>query len=213
MKRLLKISSITGSTLAPIASRRAAASTLRSTTWFFGGDFGAPALFDDDRLVRLDDQRRAGDASAERDFLAHEHLRVAPGAVGEEPRGALWGGRGDGANGARALGEPRRAAGRLDVDRLDDQRLGAVDEAEARLVRVLERAAHRAERAPFDFERGVGAGVAQLRARAQLDASARDALRLRLLSPPRRRAWRRAARAAPAPVRSRAPRRPGCGWR
>src|SRR5450755_2919633 len=34
MKRLLKISSITGSAVAPIASRRAAAFTRRSTTWF-----------------------------------------------------------------------------------------------------------------------------------------------------------------------------------
>ena len=51
-------------------------------------DRGAPALFDDDRLMRLDDERRAVDGRADRQRLAQIDIRLAPGAVGEETRRA-----------------------------------------------------------------------------------------------------------------------------
>jgi hypothetical protein len=71
----------------------------------------------------------------------------------------------------------RGAAARLHRDRFDDDRLAAVDEAEARAVRRLESAAHVIDRhgpsGPFeafaapggesrDGERRVGAGVADM---------------------------------------------------
>ena len=49
-------------------------------------DLRAPAFFDDDRLVRLDDQRRAVDLRAEREIFAQEDARVAPFAVRKETR-------------------------------------------------------------------------------------------------------------------------------
>ena len=45
-------------------------------------------MFDDDRLVRLDDQRRAVDASAERQRLAQIDMSLAPRAVREKPGSA-----------------------------------------------------------------------------------------------------------------------------
>ena len=65
---------------------------------------------------------------------------------------------------ARLLPELRAAADRLDRHRLDDEVLLAVDEAELRLVRLLERRLHRGERAGLDHQRGVGAGIADVRA-------------------------------------------------
>ena len=56
------------------------------------------------------------------------------------------------------------AADRLDRDGLDDEILLAVDEAELRLVRLLEARLHRGERAGLHHQRGVGAGVADVRA-------------------------------------------------
>ena len=49
-------------------------------------DRGAPALFDDDRLMRLDNQRRPIDGSAGRQGLAQIDIGLPPGAVGEETR-------------------------------------------------------------------------------------------------------------------------------
>ena len=51
-------------------------------------DRGPPALFDDDRLMRLDDERRPIDGGAGRQRLAQIDIRLAPGAVGEEARRA-----------------------------------------------------------------------------------------------------------------------------
>ena len=103
-----------------------AASTRRSTTWFFARDLGAPAVLDDDRLMRLDDQRRARrPARRARDARAG---RRSPRARRRWRRTALRARRTGAARSLdrlRALGKARRAADRLDVDRLDHERLGA----------------------------------------------------------------------------------------
>ena len=74
------------------------------------------------------------------------------------------------------LAELGAAADRLDRHRLDHQLLGAVDEAEARLVRLLERGLHLGERAGLDHQRRVGAGVADVRADDHLDLARGHAL-------------------------------------
>ena len=44
----------------------------------FRCDLGAPALFDDDRLMRLDDERRPIDARADGKRFAQEDIRLSP---------------------------------------------------------------------------------------------------------------------------------------
>ena len=75
-----------------------------------------------------------------------------------------------------ALAELGAAADRLDRHRLDHQLLGAVDEAEPRLVRLLEGGFHFGERAGLDDQRRVGAGVADVRADDHLDLGGGHAL-------------------------------------
>ena len=75
-----------------------------------------------------------------------------------------------------ALAELGAAADRLDRHRLDHQLLGAVDEAEARLVGLLEGGFHFGERAGFDHQRRVGAGVADMGADDHLDLGGGHAL-------------------------------------
>ena len=51
-------------------------------------DLGAPALFDDDCLMRLDDERRPIDGGADEKRLAQKDLRLAPGPMRKEARHA-----------------------------------------------------------------------------------------------------------------------------
>ena len=75
---------------------------------------------------------------------------------------------GEGSFAARGLqllfAEFRAAADRLDRHGFDDELLLAVDEAELRLVRLLEGRLHRGKRAGLHHQRRVGAGVADMRA-------------------------------------------------
>ena len=139
MKRLLKTSSITGSASVPSAACRCFFSMRRKQHVVLGGDLRAPAGLDDDRLVALDDQRRAGDLLAGFQRLAAEDRGVAPFAAAEEfsrlCRARLVAFL-QGAVGLVAAGDAAVLA--LHFDRLDDQRLVRIDEAELRLVRGLE---------------------------------------------------------------------------
>ena len=91
-------------------------------------------------------ERGAVDARADRQRLAQDRRspsRHAPLEKNRVARAGVDAPRSRRRIGARPLGEARRAADRLDRHRLDHERLGAVDEAEARLVRALEGAPHR----------------------------------------------------------------------
>ena len=176
MNRLLNTSSITGSASVPMACVRLSASTRVSTRWFFARQLGLPAGLDHDGLVRLDDD---GGASTLWPGLSCSRVKTRPRAiaVGEEPRAprrraAAW--RACALHGL--LAELGAAADRFDRHRLDHQLLGAVDEAEARLVRLLEGALHRGQGAGLDHQRRVGAGVADMRAHDHLDLGRRHAL-------------------------------------
>ena len=111
-----------------------------------------------------------------RELVAGEDRGLVPFPVGKEF--GLAGGRGElGARGlVRALAELGAAADRLDRHRLDHKLLAAVDEAEARLVRLLEGGFHFGERARLDDQRRVGAGVADVGADDHLDLAGRHAL-------------------------------------
>jgi hypothetical protein len=106
-----------------------------------GGELRGPAILDHDGLVRLDDDGRAGDALPSRHRLAPDDRRLVPlpfreeaGALGDLGLAAVLG--------RRSLLEVGAAADGLDLDGLDDQRLGLVHEAEAGLVRRLEGVLH-----------------------------------------------------------------------
>ena len=127
-------------------------------------DRGLPAGLDHDGLVRLDDDRRTFDLVAGLELVARVDGGVVPLAAEKNfVRRA-----GEGSLRARGLAlllpELRAAADRFDRHRLDHEVLLAVDEAELRLVRLLEGGLHRGERAGLHHQRGVGAGVADVRA-------------------------------------------------
>jgi hypothetical protein len=109
-------------------------------------DRGAPALFDDDRLVRLDDEHRPVDGRADWQRLAQIDIRLAPRAVGKETRHAGRSGRRWRGHATLMFSKARGAACRLDRHRLNGDRLGAIDEAEPAFVRAFERAPHRGGR-------------------------------------------------------------------
>ncbi len=107
------------------------------------GELGPPAVLDDDRLVRLDDDGGAGHLVAGRERVARVDERAR--AICRRRRSACGApARGSGARVVLCTRSRKRgaAADRLDRDRLDDQRLAAIDEAEARLVRALEGGFH-----------------------------------------------------------------------
>ena len=74
------------------------------------------------------------------------------------------------------LGEPGRAAYSFDRHRLDDDRPGAIDEAEAAFVGALEPTPHRCRRRERNLDRRIGARIAQLRAAMDLDGLLCDPL-------------------------------------
>ena len=148
----------------------------RQHQMIFRGDGRLPAGLDHDGLVRLDHDRRPLHLVAGGQLVAGVDGRVVPFAVGEEfcpagRRGELRPRRP-----VLLLLELRPAADRFDRDRLDDEVLLAIDEAELRLVGLLERGFHRHERAGLDHQRGVGAGVADVRAHEHRDGLRADAL-------------------------------------
>ena len=133
-------------------------------------DLRAPAFLHDDGLVRLDDERGSWKAVAGRKMLAHEDVRLAPSAGGEEARAAL---RLRFARGERVFGllAPLAAAERLDARGLDDEALGGIDETEARQVFALERLAHGGgvRERKIEIEIGVRARIAHVRAGVRRD--------------------------------------------
>ena len=135
-----------------------------------GGDLRLPAGLDHDRLVALDDQRRAGDLAGPASGLApvdaarrarRRRRRSCAAVAGLRPS--------PGASGRSVSSRPcARAVLALDVDRLDDHRLVVVDEAELRLVRRLEaawRASRSSRAAKLHRQRRVGAVVADVQDR------------------------------------------------
>ena len=150
MKRLLKISSITGSALAPIASRCGAASTRASarhgssavisarqpcstTIVWCGSMIERRAL----RRARRSPAPRAGRRPPR---ARRPWRRIASRARGRRRGAARRRGR---ARSAKRAAPPTASTLTASID----DRLGAVDEAEARLVRALEGAPHRRRRA------------------------------------------------------------------
>ena len=129
------------------------------------------------------------DARARLQLVAREDGRLVPCAGGEKLRAPrrLRQGRARGLAGA--LAEFDAAANRFDRHRLDHHLLGPVDEAEACLVRLLEGALHRRRAARRHHQRGVGAGVADMRTHEDLDLARWHALAgdfvARLFSEPR----------------------------
>ena len=81
---------------------------------------------------------------------------------------------------ASNLGKPRRAADGLDRHRFDNDRLVAIDKAEAALMGAFERAPHRRWRRERNLDRRIGARIAELRAAMDLDRLPRDPLPLDL---------------------------------
>ena len=177
MKRLLNTSSMTGSTSVPIASAAPARRDPLEHECVPRRDAGAPALLDDDRLVRLDHQRRPVDHGARAEGLARvstaascqspcEKKRVR--SVGAAPRRtepASGCGRQDG----------RRPAGRLDRHGFDGYRLASIDEAEAPAMGRLEARAQLCAReidlvaASHHRQGRIGTGIAQMRRDRGLD--------------------------------------------
>src|SRR5271163_4116619 len=145
-------------------------------------------MLDDDSLVRFDDDGGAIDLVSRRKLVARIDQRSVPFAAGEEARAPCR------LRQFRALGlacrfaKRRAPADRFDRDGLDHQVLFAVDEAELRLVRTLERGFHSLQRDQFDLaarrrtqtagtddQRRIGAGVADMRAHMHGDLVFRDA--------------------------------------
>src|SRR3569832_2798067 len=141
-----------------------------------GGELGLPAWRDDDGLVRLDDDRGALHAGAGLELVARIDAGLVLFTLREEACLASRGGELRRRLALPLLGKLGAAADRLDRHGLDHHLLAAVDEAETRLVRLLEGVLHRLERAGVDDERRVGAGIANVRAHDQLYLGFRHAL-------------------------------------
>ena len=107
-----------------------------------GGDFGLPAVLDDNRLVRLDDDGGTAHRLAGRKLLPRKHRGLLPLAARIKSSPACGRGKGSACRREHRLGELGAAADCLDRDRLDHQLLALVDEAKPRLVRGLEGGLH-----------------------------------------------------------------------
>ena len=145
-----------------------------------------PAGLYDDGLVRLDDDGGAFHFMTRLELVAGKDRGLVPFAAGEElrpPRRFRQGGAG---RPAGLLAELGAAADGFHRHGFDHQLFGAVDEAELRLVRVLEGALHLGERcaldlfagqrAGIDHQRRIGPRIADVRAHDHLDLARRDAL-------------------------------------
>ena len=121
--------------------------------------------------------------------FAQQDARIVPGAVGKEARLARGLGQGVFRERRFRLREFRAAADRLDRDRFHHEFFRLVDKSETGAVRRLEGGLHGVERHRFraaaarsldhvggDFECGVGAGIADMRAHMHADVAARDTL-------------------------------------
>ena len=128
-----------------------------------GRNLGPPAGLDDDGLVGFDEERGAGKGVAVRELFAAVDRRVVGGAVHEEARGG--GGRGQ-RGGGRRRGDVWlgcTAAAGFGLERVHDKAAAFEAEPEALGVRGGEGGAHLVQRTERDFERGVGAIVADMR--------------------------------------------------
>ena len=139
-------------------------------------DLGAPAVFDDDRLMRLDDEGRPIDARADMKRLARKDIRLSPGPMRKEACRAGGNGRRGRWRWVNPFDDPRRAAYGLDRHRLDDDRLAPINEAEAAFVGAFERAPHCRRSRERNLDRRIGTRIAQLRAAMDLDRLVRDPL-------------------------------------
>src|SRR5262249_19159726 len=141
-----------------------------------GRQFGLPAWLDHNGLVRLDDNGGSFYAGSRLELVARVKVGFVPIAAGKEFRFAcrVWAPAAPTPGGL--FGEFGTAADGLDRDGLDDDLLCAIDEAEPRLVSLLERALHSGAAAGGHHERSIGAGVANMCAHKDLDFAGRDAL-------------------------------------
>ncbi len=108
----------------------------------FRRQLGLPALFDNDRLVRLDDDGRSSHLLSRDERLARVDGGAVPFSAGEEPRAARRRRTLCPRQLSRLFLEDGAAAHGLDRHRLDDQRFLSVDESELRLMRALEAGFH-----------------------------------------------------------------------
>ena len=139
-------------------------------------EFGLPARFDHDGLVRFDDDGGAFHCRVDLELTAGENIGLMPFTRREKicaPRRrrqfstrAL----------DRLLAELGAAADRLHRHRFHHHLLATIDEAEARLVGFLEGALHRGQGACAPYECSVGPSVADMRAHEDFDLPRRHAL-------------------------------------
>jgi hypothetical protein len=114
----------------------------REQEMVFRRELRAPAGFDHYGLMRLDDDCGAGNFRAGLELIAGEDFSRVKFAPGEEFCASGRRGESYAAPAPDRLAEFRAAADGFHRHRLDHQLLAAVDEAEARLVRLLEGGDH-----------------------------------------------------------------------
>ena len=185
MNRLLNTSSMTGSALVPIAAVRLSLHDARQHQMVLRRERGLPAGLDHDGLVRLDDDRRAFDLVAGRKLIAGIDGGLVPFAGGEELRAAR-----------RARGVSPRVVALFFSLNLAPPPIASTDTASitrsflrsmkpnCALCAFSKARLHRGERARLHHQRGVGAGVADMRAHEHLDGFRRHALAGDLVASP-----------------------------
>ena len=177
MKRLLKISSITGSAFEPIASRFGGASTRVITTWFFGvisaRQPGSTTIVWCGSMTSAGPSTPRRSAARRADRRSPRAMRpwrrCASYAVAARPTRCDASRRGS-ARAARLDREKRAAPPTASADTASiTSAFGRVDEAEPRRMRRLEGAPHGVGRGELHLDRRVGARVAKLRPQMDLD--------------------------------------------
>ena len=174
MNRLLKISSITGSTVRAERARRRARHVRAQQQVVARRDLGAPARLDDGRGVGIGDDRRAVDALRHGQRFTAEERRVVPSPPAyirtrppARPAGALRRRRVSRAGAARSPARsPRPTPTRSPA------RARASGTRSARGTRARTRRASRARRRAATAQRGIGAVVLEVHAARDLDALA-----------------------------------------